>query len=590
MQRSLFAPSRSLFCATWFLSSGLALAQQAPTTTPPEAAANPAAQERRGPPPSSPEDEVLAFLREQGLEHSQVMDHLSWICDVHGPRLTGSPNLARAQKWAQETLQSWGLENVHLESWGPFGKGWQLDHAAAEVIGENPWPVIAWPKAWSPSLPGRVEADVVSISKLSVEELEALDLTGKIVLMGDPRDVEENFEGTAERYDAERLLNMANDVRQPRGNFGNFGNRGNDFQRRRQMQTMVFEKKPLAILDPSSKGTYGTLFVQGASVPAAPVEGGGDDPRARPRRRSAYDVDVAESEIVPQFTLSIEHFNRIHRLLEKDVPVRMALELRSRFFDDDLMQYNVVGEIPGTDPELGDQVVMLGGHFDSWHSGTGATDNGAGSAVMMEAVRLLRQLVTEKGLAPRRTIRIALWSGEEQGLYGSRNYVEQHFGARGEPTEEHGKLSGYFNLDNGTGRIRGIYLQGNADAAPIFREWLRPFADLDASTITIQNTGGTDHQSFDGVGLPGFQFIQDTVAYDTSTHHSNMDVWDHAVAADLQQAAVIVSSFVWNTSQRDEMLPRKAAPEAGEERRLGAPTGAPAGAVVPASAGAGNSR
>jgi Zn-dependent M28 family amino/carboxypeptidase len=228
------------------------------------------------------------------------------------------------------------------------------------------------------------------------------------------------------------------------------------------------------------------------------------------------------------------------------------------------MQRNVVAEIPGTDPALKDQVVMLGGHFDSWHTGTGATDNGCGSAVVMEAARLLALMVEETGVHPRRTIRPALWSGEEQGLLGSRAYVEQHFGPRGKPTEEHAKLAGYFNLDNGTGRIRGIYLQGNEACEPIFRAWLRPFHDLDAHTITANNTGGTDHQSFDGVGLPGFQFIQDPVSYDTRTHHSNMDVWDHVVADDLKQASTIMAAFVWQCAQRDEMLPRKPLPAAGE--------------------------
>jgi Zn-dependent M28 family amino/carboxypeptidase len=249
------------------------------------------------------------------------------------------------------------------------------------------------------------------------------------------------------------------------------------------------------------------------------------------------------------------------RMLKKGVPVRVAFELNATFFDEDPMQYNVLAEIPGADPQLGSEVVMLGAHFDSWHSGTGATDNGCGSAVMMEAVRLLQQLIAETGKRPRRTIRIALWSGEEQGLRGSRAYCTEHFGTRAEPKPEHEKLSGYFNLDNGTGRIRGVWLQGNEACGPIFGRWLEPFHDLDAKTVTIRDTGGTDHQAFDGVGLPGFQFIQDTISYSPRTHHSNMDNWDHAVAKDLEQAATIVASFVWHAAQRDEKLPRKPAPE-----------------------------
>ena len=328
---------------------------------------------------------------------------------------------------------------------------------------------------------------------------------------------------------------------------------------------IVYQKQPLAILDRGYKGDYGTIFVQSASVPAPPGTPRGQRPRPwRP----------GDQKVVPQFTLAVEHYNRISRLLKKKVSVRLGLELRTTFFDDNPMQHNVIAEIPGTDPDIADQVVMMGAHFDSWHSGTGATDNGCGSAVMMEAMRLLGELTRELGKGPRRTIRVGLWSGEEQGLLGSRAYVRQHFaepGGRDQPAKlkpEHQKLSGYFNLDNGTGKIRGVYLQGNQAIAPIFRAWLRPFHDLEASTLTLSNTGGTDHLAFDRVGLPGFQFIQDPVAYSPRTHHSNMDNWDHAVADDLKQAATIIASFAWHTAQRDGMLPRKpAAVEASFRRR-----------------------
>lgn len=511
------------------------------------------------------DDKAVEILRRHGLDESRVMDHLSWICDVHGPRLTGSPNLARAQQWALDRLGSWGLSNPHLESWGPFGKGWRLNRFDMHVIGDNPWPVHAWPKAWSPSLPGRVTGEVVSLLNRTAEEVEAMDLSDKIVLMEGPRDVEEDFDGTAKRHDAESLLTLATGAR-PARQPGRAGRpiRTADFragfQRRQAVMNLVYQKRPLALLDRSYKGQYGTIFVSSATVKAPP--GTPRDQRPRP-------WDTKGHAVIPQFTLAVEHYNRISRLLDKGVPVQLAVELDSQFFDDDPMQYNVLAEIAGTDARLGEEVVMLGAHFDSWHSGTGSTDNGVGSAVMMEAIRLITELVKETGVSPRRTIRLALWSGEEQGLYGSRAYVRQHFGQRGARgaaptglTAEHAQLSGYFNLDNGTGRIRGVYLQGNEAVRPIFRAWLKPFHDLEAATLTLSNTGGTDHLAFDGVGLPGFQFIQDSIAYGTRTHHSNMDNWDHAVADDLKQAATITASFVWHAAQRDELLPRKPRPQA----------------------------
>jgi len=221
----------------------------------------------------------------------------------------------------------------------------------------------------------------------------------------------------------------------------------------------------------------------------------------------------------------------------------------------------VVAEIKGTDPKLKDQLVMLGGHLDSWHSGTGATDNAAGCAVMMEVMRILKSL----DIKPRRTIRIALWSGEEEGLLGSRAYVKKHFAdtANGKWVlkPEYDKFSSYFNIDNGTGKVRGIYLQGNDKVKDIFSQWLQPFNDLGVTTITISNTGGTDHQSFDRVGLPGFQFIQDPIEYDTRTHHTNMDTYDHLIADDLKQIATIVAGFVYDAAMRDEKLPRKDMPQ-----------------------------
>ena len=265
---------------------------------------------------------------------------------------------------------------------------------------------------------------------------------------------------------------------------------------------------------------------------------------------------------MPQATLAVEHYNRIFRLVQKGVPVKLTMELKSRYTNPDGMEHNILAEIPGTD--LKEEVVMFGAHYDSWHAGTGATDNGAGSTVMMEAARIIQEVIKETGIRPRRTLRLALWTGEEQGLLGSRAYAGEHFAEFGEgtytpqslkPAQE--KVSAYYNLDNGTGKIRGVYLQGNEAVGHIFRAWLEPFKDLETGTLTLSNTGGTDHLAFDGVGIPGFQFIQDPVAYSTRTHHSNMDNLDHLVEEDLKQAATIIASFIFHTAMRDEMLPRK---------------------------------
>jgi Zn-dependent M28 family amino/carboxypeptidase len=272
---------------------------------------------------------------------------------------------------------------------------------------------------------------------------------------------------------------------------------------------------------------------------------------------------------LPQVTLAVEHYGRLVRAMEKNVPVKLELDIKNSFQDDNPQSFNVVAEIPGTDKAA--EVVMLGGHFDSWHSATGATDNAAGSAIMMEAMRILKA----SGVRLRRTVRIGLWGGEEQGLLGSRAYVTDHFANRADMVlkPEHARFDAYFNVDNGTGAIRGVYLQGNEAVAPIFEEWMKPFHNLGMKTLTIRDTGGTDHQSFDAVGLPGFQFIQDPVEYSTRTHHSNADSYERIQEADMRQNAVIVAAFVYQTANREEKLPRKPlpkAPPAGGGRGTGA--------------------
>jgi hypothetical protein len=579
-----FSPLRR--CATLLLaqSPGAPSAPQSPATQ--TAPATP-------PGPNAVDDAAVAFFLEEGLQRSQVMEHLSWICDVYGPRVTGSPNLRKAQKWATKTFEQMGMK-ARTEQWGPFGRGWRCDHVMMAVIGDNPWPVIAFPKAWSPGIAGRVEAEVVHVAALTAEQLEAADLTGKIVLIEPVRDVKEPFDGISKRHDAESLLRLADQQRSEtqrpaeRAAAAQNAPRG-DFQRQGQMMAIVNKKRPLAIVDRGSKGDYGTVFVQGASAVAKPDAADG------PRGQRASPRD-AGAEVIPQFTIAVEHYNRMCRLIAKGLPVKVAVELRTTFFDEDQNDYNVVADLAGSDAAIGSEFSMLGAHFDSWQSGTGATDNGCGSAVVIEASRLIAEYCKKTGKAPRRTVRACLWSGEEEGLMGSRAYVKDHLGEwveeapatetrpavqRLQTKAEHAQVAGYFNLDNGTGKVRGVYLQGNEAVAPIFRSWLRPFHTNGASTLTLNDTGGTDHLSFDGVGVPGFQFIQDEVSYGPRTHHSNMDVWDHAIAEDLMQASVVMATFVWQTAQRDEKLPRQ--PVRPREGRRGgrggareaAPPGAP---------------
>jgi len=521
-------------------------------------------------PAAAPDSDAIdeaanAFFLAEGLQRSQVMEHLSWLCDVYGPRVTGSPNLRKAQDWAVKTFAAMGL-SARTETWGPFGRGWRCDHVSMAVVGDNPWPVIAYAKVWSPGI-ASTEADVVHVAAMTKEQLAAADLTGKIVLIEDVRTLGEPFEATAKRLDEKELLRLADQQvaeTQAPAQRAAAARGDNDFrmgfQRREEMLAMVQQKRPLAIVDRAAKGDYGTVFVQGASAVSPP--GASREQRVR---ASAVGADV-----IPQFTIAVEHYNRMCRLLAKGLPVRMAVELKVSFFTDDLNDRNVVADLAGGDGALAGEFAMLGAHVDSWQSGTGATDNGCGSAVVIEAARLIAEYCKQTGAKPRRTVRACLWSGEEQGLLGSRAYVAEHLGSATEPKPEHGRVAGYFNLDNGTGRIRGVYLQGNEAVAPIFRRWLRPFHVHGASTLTLDDTGGTDHLAFHGVGVPGFQFIQDPVAYSPKTHHSNMDVWDHAVADDLKQASVVMASFVWHTAQRADKLPRHVVtPRAGRGERGG---------------------
>ena len=591
--------------------------------------------------------DAIARIREEGMEHSQVMETLSRLCDVIGPRLTGSPNLKRANHWTCERMAGWGLTNAHLEAWGPFGRGWTLKRFSAQVIEPQTIPLLGCPAAWSPGLDKPLVADVVYLDPGTNTDFKMYEgkLKGAIVLAGQPREFTSGFEPLAVRITETNLLQLANvgADNAVRYSFA-MGNRPaprrpaparsqNSF---RALSFLAKEDVAL-VVNPSMMGDGGTFLVASASVPSS------DGPRTNRVAGSPRAWSTNAPAIPPQVTLAVEDYNRLVRMIQKGEKLKMAVDLQVQFNDDDLMAYNTIAEIPGAD--LKEEIVMLGGHLDSWHAGTGATDNGAGAVAAMEAARIIAALK----LQPRRTIRVALWSGEEQGLLGSKAYVTSHFGyytnlvttnlastnlastnvaaagaagtsadatnrasaralrspkdsdrphpismgeyprpswlsssnrdsADAQPTsrsasanstttrklvrlEEYEKLSAYFNLDNGAGKIRGIYMQNNEAVRPLFRAWLEPFRDLGAETLTASNTSGTDHLSFDEIGLPGFEFMQDPLDYSTRTHHTNQDVVDRVLPEDLRQAAVILAAFVYDAAMADEKLPRKPSPQ-----------------------------
>lgn len=554
-----------------FLVSAVPAFGQQPSPSPAQTSA---ATPQASPTPAKDPNDPIERIKDEGMNRSQVMQTLSYLSDVIGPRLTASPGMKRSNEWTRDTLAKWGLE-AHLEAWGPFGRGWSLKRFSAQVSEPLNIPLIAFPKAWSPGLPTTLTAPVVYVDAKDVADLQGFKgkLKGAIVLTGKMREVKARFESMGTRLNEKELLTLADAMPGPPSR-----RRSNpEFQQAQAFNSakyLFFKAEGAAMLvDASRIGDGGTIFVQGATVPQPARSESADAPR------SIQPFDKAAGPIPPQMVLAVEQYNRIARMIEAGEKVTMTVDLAVEWQDKDLMAYNTIAEIPGTD--LKDEVVMLGGHLDSWHAGTGATDNGAGVAVAMEAVRILKAL----NLKPRRTIRIALWTGEEQGLLGSKAYVAEHFGKRetppatGSPTATtvasssaatsstttgalvtkpaYEKFSSYFNLDNGTGRIRGVYLQGNEGVRTLFRDWLVPFREMGATTLTISNTFGTDHLSFDAIGLPGFQFIQDEIEYDTRTHHSNQDVFDRIQADDMKQAATIMAAFVYQAAMRDEKLPRK---------------------------------
>jgi carboxypeptidase Q len=487
---------------------------------------------------------TIQKIRDEGLQHSHVMDIAFHLTDASGNRLTASPGFYRAANWAKDQLAQWGLANSALDPWGDFGKGWELEKSYLALTAPYYRPLIAYPKAWCGGTDGPKSAAVVLITARDSAGLDRYkgQLAGKILIIDTAEVYQQSFKPDATRYTDEQLDSMAHIVMKP-VDTAELRRRREAFQRGGGMRflnalrNMGRQEGALAILSNTSRGHDGTLFVQGGG---------------------AYRPDAPANFL--DIVITLEDYSTIVRLLRAGIPVTLDADVSTKFFTDDIKGYNVIAEIPGTDKKLKDEVVMLGGHLDSWHSATGATDNGAGCTVMMEAIRILKTL----GIKPRRTIRIALWSGEEEGLLGSRGYVKKTFAdpATMQLLPAHEKFDAYFNIDNGTGKVRGIYLQGNEACRSIFTQWLQPFHDLGATTVTISNTGGTDHQSFDAVGLPGFQFIQDEIEYSTRTHHTNMDSYEHLREDDLKQIATIVAAFVYNAAQRDDRLPRKPLPEA----------------------------
>jgi carboxypeptidase Q len=496
--------------------------------------------------------EMVTRIRDEGLHRSQVLEIVSHLTDGIGPRLTGSPQLKEANEWTRKKLEDWGLANAHLEAY-PFGRGWSFSKSAVRMVVPREVPLSALPKAWAPGTDGPVRGAAMRADIESEKDLEQLNgkLAGKILFL-DPIEELEESERTGLRYSREELdeLFQFEIEREREGSW-----------RRRALERWKLRRATAELF--TMEGVVATVEASSRGNGIVRVTSGGT-------------WEPGENPGVPALVMAREHYNKIVRMLDAGRPVELEIDVAARFHDEDPRAYNTVAEIPGTDKR--EEIVMAGAHLDSWHGATGATDNAAGVAVVMEAVRILKTL----GVKPRRTIRVALWTGEEQGYFGSLAHLKKHFATRPEPQDpeqrklperlredtwplqlkpDHARLSAYFNLDNGTGRIRGIYAEENAAVRPIFEAWLAPFSDLGAGTVTLRRTGGTDHVPFNRVGLPGFQFIQDEMDYDSRTHHTHLDDLDHIRGDDLKQASVILASFLYHAAMRPELLPRKPLPQ-----------------------------
>jgi len=515
-------------------------------------------------------------IRNEGLVHSHVMEFASALMDGIGPRLTGSPNLKRANEWTRDQLAAMGCSNAHLEDWGEFGMGWQQLNTWTRMASPDTAVFITQAAPWSPSSNGTISGQAIWMDVKKEEDLDKYKgkLAGKVVLLGEMREVKPVDKPLFERSDDKDLAKIVEHPLSPEPEY--FGPElMKRLELRQKVAAFLASEHALAVVLPSrdgrlNGGSGGTIFVDSS---------GG---------LGWFSYQREHIQPVPVVIAAIENYGRVHRLLKANVPVTIELNVDVKFTGDHEHGFDTIAEIPGTDPKLKDEVVMVGGHLDSWASATGATDNGAGTVVAMEVMRILNALQVK----PRRTIRIGLWTGEEQGLFGSIGYVKQHFGfvplstapdqvklpewlrkPAGPPQlkPDQQKVSGYFNVDNGTGKVLGVYLQENVAEAPIFAQWIEPLKDLGVTAISVRDTGGTDHESFDAVGIPGFQFIQDKLDYSSRTHHSNMDTYERLQAGDLAQAATVEAIFVYNTAMRDQMLPRKPLPHPELEEQRKAP-------------------
>jgi len=497
---------------------------------------------------------TLGRIREEGFSRSQAMNTLSWISDVYGPRLTGGPEIRQAADWVKGKLAEWGISNIHEETW-PFGKGWSLEHFSAAMVEPRVMPIIGLPKAWTAGTNGKVTAEVALVNIESDADFERYrgKLRGKVILTQPAREVKMLDGRIVLRMNEEdereaRMIPMPT----PRPAGGARGGAASQRELQARIQQFYVDEGALALVDRGSDSfmsaggsnlSWMTQRVDGGTVFVGSGGSRGEDAGTG----------------LPAITIAVEHYNRMVRILEHGVPVKMELDVRTRFHDETSMNgFNIIAEIPGTDPRLKDQVVMLGAHFDSWHGATGATDNGTGSTAMIEAMRILKAVDAR----PRRTIRLALWGGEEQGLMGSRAYVNAHVmnSQSMQRGPDYDRISAYFNLDNGTGRIRGIWMEENLALEPIFARWIEPLAPLGVTILGPRTVGSTDHAAFTSTGVPGFQFIQERLEYNSRTHHSNMDYVDRVQPEDLMQQAVVAASFAYMAAMRDEMLPRKSPP------------------------------
>ena len=519
---------------------------------------------------------MYQLIRQEGLTHSHVMEYASALADGIGPRLTGSPNLKKANEWTRDQLTAMGCANAHLEDWGEFGMGWQQLNTWVRMTSPDTAVLIAQAAPWSPSTNGPVNAQV---AVAEIKEEKDIDqyrgkLGGKIVFLGAPWEVKPVDKPLNKTYDEADLKKIEEYPLKPPSEEWR-----KEYLKRIELKSkinaLMAEEKVLAVVVPSRE-----MRDNGATGGTFTDDGGADLTTEAYQRGNANSVPVA--------AMAIENYGRVYRLVKAHVPVTVEMNIDAKFTGDHEHGFNTIAEIPGTDPKLKDELVMVGGHLDSWASATGAADNGAGTVVAMEVMRILTALQ----IKPRRTIRIGLWTGEEQGEFGSEGYVKQHFGHVPLSTEpdqmkmpewlrkpagpvqllpDQKKISGYFNVDNGSGRLRGVYLEHNAAVAPIFEQWIAPLKDLGVTTLTLRHTGGTDHENFDAVGIPGFQFIQDPLDYGTRTHHTNMDTFERLQAEDLAQAATVEAIFVYNTAMRDQMLPRKPLPHPEREEQATSP-------------------